>query len=304
MSLLRKMQNAKNYLMVFGTVAIIGLSSCEKDADNPTNTGGTAIGTSFPTTSGSYWVYENKEIDTNGVVATTSFGLDSMVAGTSYSFESKTAVDFTTYSTRENGEWNMEGSKTIYAKEGNTIYLSTNEIISGLGEGFPFSIGDVTNVEKWVIAMQDKPTWDMLEFPIDIAEFELPGVELPAKMQLKGLLKISGSKVGTENVTFGGKTYSAIKFAMNMNMEAKLQLAETFLGIFPKGTEVAVIKFPNVSNMYLVDGIGIVKNETMPSSTSITVAPTFETIAAAAGFSSNITKNGGEVSTLLRYNVK
>jgi hypothetical protein len=301
MSILQKLHSAKNYLLVFGAVAIIGLSSCEKD--DTTSPTGITIGGSFPTTSGSYWVYENKETDTNGVLIPEVIGLDSTVAGNSYSLDGQTAVDFMTYSTNESGEWNMEGSKSTYAKESNIVYISTNEIISGLGEGFPFSIGDVTNIEKWVIAMQDKPTWDMLTFPIEVAEFELPGVPLPAKMQLNGTLKMSGAKIGTENVTIAGKTYSAMKFAMTSGMEAKLQLGEQFL-FFAKGTDVAVIKFPNVTNLYIVDGIGIVKTETMPSSTSITVVPAFETIAAGAGFGSQVTKNGGEVSTLIRHKIK
>ena len=304
MSLLNKLQSAKNYLMVFGVVSIIGLSSCEKDDDTPTNTGGTSISGSFPTTSGSYWVYETTETDTNGVLAATPYGMDSTIAGTAYTHEGKTtAVDFTTYSTDESGNWSMEGSKTTYAKESNIVYVSTEEIIGGISEGFPIGIGDVTNIEKWIIAMQDKSSWDMLTFPLDIADFALPGMELPAKMQLKGTLKLAGSKVGTENVTIAGKSYSATKFSMTMSMEADLQLAEQLL-LFPKGTKVATIKFPSVNNMYIVEGIGVVKTETLPSSTSIAIAPTFEVIAAGAGVTSSITKNGGEITTLIRYNVK
>lgn len=302
MSIMHKLSRAKNYLMLFGAFSIIGLSSCTDD--EPTASGDATIGSSFPTTAGSYWVYQNQEIDTNGVLLPEIIGFDSTIAGTSYSLDGKTAIDFTTYSADADGNYSMESDKVIYAKENNTVFMSTANLVGDLGEGggLPIDIGDIGNIDKWVIGMQDKSTWDILTFPIELPTFEL-GEDLPFSLAMSGAAKITGSKIGNETVTIGGKTYKTIKFAMTVDFTADLKLAAQF-AVFPAGTKVATISNPSTTNMWIADGVGIIKTETLPSTTKFTIVPSFATLAEGLGFGSREDKTGGTVSTILRYNVK
>lgn len=306
MSIMHKLNSAKNYLMLFGAFSIIGLSSCTDD-EPTTSGGGVTIGGAFPTTAGSYWVYQNQATDSLGNLIPEVIGLDSTVAGTSYSLDGKTAVDFTTYPGSVDGVYDVSDtakSVVTYAKENNTIYISTANLVGGLGSegGLPIDITDLGNIDKWLIGMQDKNTWDMLTFPVELPSFDL-GEELPMSLAMSGAAKITGTKEKTETVTIGGKTYNTIKFAMTVDFTADIKLSEQFL-LFPAGTKVATISNPGTTYMWIAEGVGVVKTESSPSTTKFTIAPAFESIAGAAGFGSSETKNGGSVSTILRYNVK
>jgi hypothetical protein len=302
MSLIQKMQSAKNYLLVFGAVAIIGLSSCEKD-DTTTTPTGTTIGGAFVTTSGSYWVYDKKKTDINGVVVPSSkITMDSTITGMSYDLDGKSnAVDFTTYSTDSTtGVWRMDSRKETYAKEGNIVYFSTTGIIGDIAPGgIPLDFGDISNIEKWVMSMQDKPTWDMLTFPINIPNLKVPGVDFGIDLKVSGDIKFTGAKLTNENITYENKTYSAMKFEMFTNVKAFVKTP-----VFTSDVEVVTISYPIKSHIWIVEGIGIVKRETLKSTTNLAINPLFASLLDGMGFKSGDTQNGGEISTLIRHKIK
>lgn len=304
MRFLSSMYKAKNYLMLFGAVSILSLSSCTDD-NKPTDGGSATISSSFPMTNGSYWVYQNQEIDTNGAVVPAIIGFDSTVAGAGYSLDGKTAVDFNTYSADENGVYTSEASgTTIYAKEGNIVYTSSSSMLADMieGQGLPIAPADLAKIDKWLIAMQDKAIWEVLSLPMEIDDVPFLG-DLPVKVGLKATVGITGAKIGNDQVVVAGKTYNATKFAMNIGFIGDLALSESFV-VLPKGTKVATIASPMVTNIWIVDGIGIVKTRTSNSELKIEIVPAVKAFAENLGIADMAEKTPGSVSTLVRYNVK
>lgn len=299
----------KSSLVILGFVSIIGFSSC---TDDDTTTGpdnsAPSISKAFVTTTGSYWIYQNQETDSTGKIDSsipTTF--DSTIVKSNYSLDGKNASEFLTYTSEALGVPSMvEPSTAIYAKEGEKVYINSANFLGDFSEGLP--IGDISGVEKWLTIMQDASSWDILTFPIvvdDLSDFPLLPVEdLPVKIQLRGDFTVSGKKLGNEEITINGTKYQAAKYQTITSINAKVQLGEDYLFVFKKDSDVVTITIPTETNIWIVNGIGIVKTETKPFSTKVTIVPTFKTILEGLGVTDSETKNGGSISNIVRYNVK
>ncbi len=295
----------KSSIALLGFVSLIGFSSCTEDTTTTPDNSSPTIGKAFITTTGSYWIYQNQVLDTNGIIVTAlGSTFDSTFVKSNYSLDGKQATELATFTIDAPGvPATGEASIEIYAKEGEKVYVNTTNLLSDMGEGLPFDIGDISNIDKWLVLLQDASNWDILTFPINVPNFNFVD-GLPVTLQLAGNLTLKGKKVGEEDITINGTKYRAAKYTTISSVVAEIQLGEDFILIGRKGTQLATLTSPTETSIWIVNGIGIVKTDTKPFTTKLSIVPSFKALVSTFGITDSETKNGGDVSTLIRYNVK
>jgi len=86
-------------LVLFNFVLLVGVSSCKKDKEPVMHPAPhVASGNCFPTTTGSYWIYERFDLDTNGVETTVSIDSsyvsgDTIIHGDTFTVFVGTVID-------------------------------------------------------------------------------------------------------------------------------------------------------------------------------------------------------------------
>ncbi|MBS1561196.1 MAG: hypothetical protein JSS89_06295 [Bacteroidetes bacterium] len=175
---------------------VIGLGACSKDSTtNPTTNA-----TYLVTTSGSYWLYDDFSLTGSSTAPDSSkVGTDSMVVlgpATQGGLSCTAYVDYTTDSSGTTAD------TTYQREEGGKVYTYFPLQIDGLG-----GLGAVDLGSKWVvIADQNGTTWTSLDTTLKDVPLDYNGTVLTANIGMK----MTGQKIGTENVTVYGTSYSAL----------------------------------------------------------------------------------------------
>ncbi|MES2764980.1 MAG: hypothetical protein V4642_03875 [Bacteroidota bacterium] len=205
----------------------------------------------YPTTTGSYWVYEDHAIDTNGTQSTEVMSTDSTYAGGQKTVGDKVANEFMTRTVSEFGDTTT--SSYSYSEDSQIYsYINAAEF-SPLG-------GEAASM--WVKTADFKATteWTALTQ-------ELPAIEVPA--ELTGGFAVSvtpkytmkGKKGTMQAVTFEGKSMQAQEIISTTSVT----LDKIKLSGFPTGQSVS---FDVINKSYFVENIGMVKSVTEPYSFS------------------------------------
>ncbi len=282
------------------------LTSC-KDDDNPTNTdnGGGANTSIMPTTKGSWWVNDDYIVDTNGVTSSSPVSSSTVTNGNNITKEGKSCIEQTT-TTRDLETNEVESLTNYVAVEGNKVYIYGEEIVQGFslfiglllgGEGGGSNI-DFSNVKWLKVADKDASSWTMAEIPVELTGITIPGFELPVgdgTVDVKGKIAMTGVKKGTTTVTVKGKQHTAQQYDMQIKFTADISTA---VPVFGK-QKIASAEFSSGNSTWFSDGIGIVRTESIGSTTNVKLVPAF----GGSSLVNEVDKSGSK-SILLDYQIK
>lgn len=228
----------KKYLTLsFAIIALVFAYGCKDD--KPTNPGDPNQGKpKFVFKTGSYWVFDNYDLDEDNARDLNSRFTDSTVVSGNKVLFGRTATIFTTY-------FDGDSTETYYAVDSNKLYVTSEFIDPDLGIDIPIEIP----ADTWfLIADYDQTEWSL--FSQDIKDFEIEINSIKAKVS--GKFEIKGKKAESQSVKWGaGET---------KNIDAtNFQLIYSF-----NGTVDLIISKPAFSilitnNIYHNTSAGIVK---------------------------------------------
>ncbi len=228
----------KKYLTIsFAIIALLFAYGCKDD--EPTNPGDPNQNKpKFVFKTGSYWVFDNYDLDEANVRDLNSKYTDTtVVSGTKVLF-GRTATIFTTYS-------DGDSTETYYAVDSNKLYVTSEFIDPNLGIDIPIEIP----AETWfLIADYDQVEWSL--FSQDIKDFEIEINTIKAKVS--GTFEIKGKKITSQSVKWGADE--------SKNIDAtNFQLIYSFNGTAIVFGLPAAFSILITNNIYHNTSAGIVK---------------------------------------------
>lgn len=256
------------------------LASCSKD-DGPTDSSGNKA--LFPTAQGSYWVYSERALDTNGVEYGEAIE-DSVVATGTTSKGNKTAHIYHSF---------YEGQPydtSYYAVEGSKVEQWVNfNIASGIGDLpdefaalFAAVQAQLGDTEQWAL-MADPATATSQIFNRKI-DLNLPLEGTPATIR-DLTINANYSKGSATSVQVDGKTLNGTTYVSEVKVSANL-----FIGI-----TLPIDLFTVKTEYVLVEGVGVVQSKTNP----------FRLRVAVTGLGEVVNEPfEGSIRTVKRYSIK
>ena len=119
----------KHFWILAALPILIAIISCSSDDSSSNSNNNPTSGNYLPLAVGNYWVYENREIDSNNVVSSAIDGYDSTVIVQSGTYFGKSAYKALTYHLNPNFQI-INFDTAYYAKDGNKFYVyATNSMI-------------------------------------------------------------------------------------------------------------------------------------------------------------------------------
>ncbi len=242
------MKNITN-VMTLSLLALI-LISCPED-DNPTNGGnGIDFSTYFSTSSGSFWIYEHKEIDYDSKSQTGETTYDSTAVTGIEEKTGKQATVFTSWD-YDNAGGASNPTDLYYYEENESVYAHADLFNRALAQielpvDIPLDIGD-----QWLkIADNQSNSWITTSVTIEDVEISFQGI--PGLFG--GQILVEGTKAGSEKITLSGSEINTIKFAHTITLSGELKSLEgiTLLTLSPISTNF---------NLWFGENAGIVKTE-------------------------------------------
>jgi len=221
---------------------VLGLGACSKDSTtNPTTNSVYLV-----TTVGSYWLYDNFALTGLPTAPTSSkTGTDSLIViGPS----TQGGISCTAYADYVTDSSGTTIDTTYQREEGGKLYTYFPLQIAGLG-----GLGAVDLGSKWVvIADQNGTTWTSLDTTLTNVPLDYDGTVLNANITMK----LSGQKIGTENVVSNGVTYSTLHCVSTFNISITI----VGFGVIPISLPI---------HYWLAANKGIVKMEQPPQTVMI-----------------------------------
>ncbi len=184
---------------------VIGLGACSKDSTtNPTTNA-----TYLVTTSGSYWLYDDFSLTGSASAPVSSkVGTDSLVVLGPATQGGLSCTAYADYVTDSSG---TTVDTSYQREEGGKLYTYFPLQIDGIG-----GLGAVDLGSKWVvIADQNGTTWTSFDTTLTNVPLDYNGTVLTANIGMK----MTGQKIGTENVTVNGTAYSALHCVSTFNIK-------------------------------------------------------------------------------------
>lgn len=239
---------------------------CAKESTTPSNTSKNYL----PSSAGTYYIHENSVIEKSStgsdsvtMVYTDSTTVDGKEQKTDSKGTTKTAVRYVVYM-----DFTSSPDTVYMAQEGGKLYQLTDLSYSSGGTG-TLNLG-----KAWILVHdQGSATWTAYEDSVSNLTIDYSGTPIPATVKIK----ISGSTIGSENVTVDGKSIATSHSLLNYGLTI-------YLGSF--GNVPVNITIHN----WFGTNVGVVKSNQPPFTISI---PLF----GEKSFS-------GMTSVLVRYSVK
>ena len=187
-------------LLGFALAVAMIATACSDETTNPTPTDSYVSGTA-----GSYTIFNLTyiEIDTNGVRQEYPAGTDSVVAGakvnvTDGAGSTKMAVPYVHH------DAGTAIDTAYFAEDGAKMYVLYDLSFAAPGVA-PVELGT-----RWVLIADQNATGTFtgLDMVIEDITIDYNGTALPADVAFK----ITGQKKGSENLTIGGKSVSALRY--------------------------------------------------------------------------------------------
>ncbi|OGU59861.1 MAG: hypothetical protein A2X64_04110 [Ignavibacteria bacterium GWF2_33_9] len=265
----------KIFALLLTVTFVIALTSCSDDSTNPSNPN------YFPLQAGNYWVYDYYTLDSNNTREPSSHLTDSAYISGTLSESVLNLGTVTTFSTTHAYSDNSSGVFKNYATS-DAVYQFMDKL-PGMGTDlFGMNLSEVISVDwvkyidlknsSWVIAPADT---------IEIPEISLSG----ARLSLKIIFNITGSKGSSKSFTIDSKSVSAQDYVLSINISGEAKSLD-----FPILPAIPIASFSVPTHYYLADGIGLVSTKT--ESTKVKISTYFEQ-----------TMPGSE-RILVRYNVQ
>ncbi|MBI2793048.1 MAG: hypothetical protein HYX66_00175 [Ignavibacteria bacterium] len=253
------------YSVFLASIISVALIGCAKDSTTPT----TPPKNYLPSSTGTYYIYENTEVEKS------SSGADSVVAVFSDSTtvegtEQKSDLKGTTktavkYAVRADNSANIEYQYT--AQEGSKLYRLINL-------SFDLDSANTVNLgSRWMLVYdQSNATWTAYEDSVSGITINVGGFPVPVSMKFK----VTGANAGTENITVNGQSISTAHSILSIGITVYVPL----FGDFPINLSI---------HQWLGADIGLVKSVQPPISSP---SPIGDPIAIP-----------GSSSVLLRYSI-
>lgn len=226
-------------------VAIILISACSKDkGTNPDDNL-----EFFPGAPGNYWVYEGYAIDEDDEKIPNSDYRDSVYySGTEVHLEKQAKI----FTTLRAGAMSFD-DYFHYDAEAKILYSRESFVLPN-ADDFNLPLDFIP--EQWIeLVNQNTNTWTVMpEVTSSAMDFDMQG--FAGKLTVK--YKINGRKASTEQIVIAGKTYTAQIYT----------LENVINGNFTPNNPPIPIPITNFTiyvNLYMVEGIGIVRTYTEPS---------------------------------------
>ena len=186
------MKELKSILALLAVVLFLGACSDDTVTDPVDET------FSFPLAVGNMWTYDVYELDENENMTDVKIGTNKIIIGEAVTLDGRAGFSYSEESTPDDGDEDEPNVSSISSDEdGLYIYF----------ESFSEEEGNPLNGYSpgWVKIIDFKnSSWEALNIPIDVTDDE--------GNNTKGSLKMTGSSVGKVDVTYKGKSYSAMKF--------------------------------------------------------------------------------------------
>lgn len=225
----------KDLLTLFAVLiaAPLFFAGCSDDDDDDNGDDSIKMSVYFPTSTGSWWKYENKEYDEFDEV--TYIDYDSTVCVGSTILEDKTAYIFINYNFDEDMNF-MDADTGYFAVEESKLYMYEEEDLE-FGE-----FGSEIETPNWILAADfGQSSWSIIEEDINMSQM---GMTIDLSFSVKGF------RAGGKTVTAAGETMVAQSFREEIKIEG------TYL--IPPMPEIS-IDMTAIATIYLAQNIGIVK---------------------------------------------
>lgn len=215
-------------------LVVIFLGACKDD----TGTSPTDESLSFPLAVGNSWTYDVYTLDGNEEKTDTKLGTNKIMIGESVTLDGRSGFLYSEESTIID-EDEDEPILTAISSDSDGLYIYFASFSEE--EGNPlngYSPG-------WVRMIDFKnSSWEALNIPIDVTE---------DGTTTKGSLKMTGTSEGEVDVTYKGKSYTAMKFKTTMSINITLTSSE---GSF-------TIDGEDDSYFVIISGIGIFETKSI-----------------------------------------
>ncbi|MCO5251896.1 MAG: hypothetical protein M9949_10825 [Candidatus Kapabacteria bacterium] len=227
--------------IILTTFALFALFSCSEDKAPNTNTDAEY----YPMTTGSYWVYESKELDGEGKVTATT--TDSVAISKTTTKLGKECFEFKNY------EGDDHVGNTYKYKTETELYTLLDVILPD-PDDFPLPYSEID--DQWVkIADENQSSWDIFELALNEFEIEMEGVA----GKLTGTLKIVGRKGGIVKLSgIMGQSYNAQEFIVENHISGVFTITS-----FGWPVDVDIDEKINI-RYYYADNIGLIKYRAEP----------------------------------------
>ncbi len=238
----------KSLIFCFITLSLISCDSGSSTSPKESNP-------YFPTSEGSYWIYEVYDVETEGEIDEESKEIDSVVSVSPKRVDGKDASVFARYTIDE--IFAEKTGESYYFTDDVKIYFHVGEIGSRLDTNI-FPVNDFFD-EPWLpfIDIEDD-LWRI--YKKNLEDISIPGF---AGVKIEGEIEVNGSSEGLEQIEFGGRSETAMVFLMETSFVGKLKF----------GNLVLPITFEQDSRYYLVENIGaaIIEVDPVPDAFSLPI---------------------------------
>ncbi len=256
-------------LVAAATLVMVGCSDDKNNNPTPDNSN------YFPTTQGSYWVSDTKELSGDASNPTEKNpGVDStFVNRTNVTVGGQVATEFVTHSTV--GE-TMSMDTVYFRNDASKTYRYFELAIDGITGMSGVDLG-----ARWMLMADANATaeWTSLDETINDIPLTYQG------MSMKGTakLKFTGKKVGAETLTVGGTAVTTLHYTTTLKIDLSIDTQNPIFGTI-------TVPISTNTDVWVAKNIGIVKTLTPPS--KITV-----------GSFGNVDIDGSS-NVLVRYSIK
>lgn len=223
------------HILILAMMALV-IISCSDDSDSPTHPTGNKSTSFFPTSEGSYWIYD---IEVNGIPGTS--GQDSTFVFGSVIKKNRDGVIFKSINSATN-----DANEVYYSTEETKLYAYSNFASSMGADGMPI---DQLIEEQWLLMIDTNDAdWKILRTDKESRNIEFGGFALKADIQIQA----DGERTLDTVYTIENKEYQCQKYSIFVQFN-----------ITPDGYPVNFV-VDLKQNIYMVDKIGIVEHYQHP----------------------------------------
>lgn len=237
-------------MLAVGTLALIAISCSSTTTPAPDNA------VLFPTTSGSYWVYTNTELEGDSTAPTDgAVTVDSMyVSRTGIALGGRTAAEFVTV--RSDGS----ADTTYFSVSGAQAYQYFNMSLGGVT-----GLNDVDLGSKWVLVLDNNATteWVSIDTTITDVPFDYNGTIYTGVVRVR----FTGKKGASENVMVGGVSKAASAFTNTASVTASMPIPVIGTLVIPINSTV---------KLWFSKDVGMVQSLMNPSKVNVGIFGSFD----------------------------
>ncbi|MBI5325581.1 MAG: hypothetical protein HZB41_09995 [Ignavibacteriae bacterium] len=229
---------SKDLLIFILIIITLILNSCS--GDNPSGSNGSTL---LPTSTGTYWVYLDYSLDSNGNRTNANPTIDSTIVTGPITLHDTSGTIFVSFSIDSNGISN--GDTTYYHTNNKKVFAFSNYFTNLIG-GLAIAI-DLPISEQWIKLVDgEDEDWKVIEQ--EIPETDISGIKI------KGNVTILGSKNGTEVINAESRNFNTTKFTLKLIFTGSVTIFSTTLPL----------NLERKTYLYFADNVGLIRSVIEP----------------------------------------